>query len=148
MPPSKELSCSGINYSVILNADGMVIRNAGWSKSRSHELPLGRINSVIVERKSMVPFAALTVLTAIAAVVAKYNPLWFIISLSPDKSSVVSGVALFVTALGAIPTFSRALFVDVVISWDGRPKSFRVRLVPGGSGRRLARRFQRISAGS
>jgi hypothetical protein len=60
----------------------------------------------------------------------------------------VSSIALFAAGLCAIPTLSRALFVNVVISWEGRPKSFLVRFVLAGQGRRLARRFQRISAGS
>jgi len=146
--PAKEFSCSGINYSVTLHADGMTIEKTGLSKSKSYELPLGRINSVIVQRKSMVPFATLTILAAIAAVVSKYNPLWFVISFSPENSSTACSVALIATALCAIPTISRAFFVNVFVSWDGRPKSFLVRFVLGSRGRWLARRFQRISAGS
>jgi len=146
--PAKEFSCNGINYSVTLDADGMTIEKTGLTKSKSYELPLGRINSVIVQRKSMVPFATLTILAAIAAVVSKYNPLWFVISFSPENSSTACSAALIATALFAIPTLSRAMFVNVLISWDGRPKSFLVRLVLSGRGRRLARRFQRITAGS
>lgn len=148
MPPLKELTCNGINYAVSLHPEGIRIENTRSITPRKHELPLKRITSVIVERKRMLPFATLTAISAIVAVVAKYNPLWFIVSFPADRTTAVSTIALFASGIFAIPTMSRALFVNVVISWDGRPRSFVVRFVLAGHGRRLARRFHRLSAGS
>ncbi len=144
----KEFTCRGINRSVTLHENGMTITADNWRKSKSHELPLNRIESVIVQRKSVVPFASLTIFAAIAAVITRFNALWFIFPLDPPRNLIFSTPPLIAAIVFAIPTLSRAFFVEVVISWEGRPKSFLVRLVPAGRGSRLARHFQRISAGN
>ncbi|HXZ98166.1 MAG TPA: hypothetical protein VED24_02235 [Candidatus Acidoferrum sp.] len=103
---------------------------------------------MIVQRKSVVPFAAFTILSCIAAVLARYNGLWFLYNLTADEEVLLSDIALIATILLAISTISRALFVDVIISWAGRPKSFLVRFVPANQGRRLTRLFERLSIGT
>ena len=105
-----------------------------------------RVNAVIVQRKSVVPFAAFTILSGVAVVLARYNGLWFLYNLTADEEVLLSDIALIATILLAISTISRTLFVDVIISWGGRPKSFLLRFVPANQGRRLARLFQRLSA--
>jgi len=112
---------------------------------RSYELPIDRIRTVVVERKSVIPFATATVLAAVSAVVAKYNALWFIINLTPENMTRISTIAFGLMVLCAIPAMSRALFVSVAISWDGQPASFRARFVPARQGRGLAAKFQAIS---
>jgi len=138
----------GVDASITFHGDVMTVRTGGWVKTKAHELPVKRVESVLIQRKGVVPFAALTLMAAIAAVVAGFNALWFLIPLDPPRNLQVATVAMIAGVLFAIPTLSRVLFVNVVINWDGRPKSFLVHFVRAGSGRRLARRFHRISAGT
>ncbi len=147
MPSPKEFTCKGLNYTVSLDEDSMTLRSTGWVRSSSHELPVDRVKAVIILRKSIVPYAAFTVLSAIAAVLTRFNAFWFLINLSPDQEALLGNIAILATALLAIPSVSRALFVDIVISWSGRPASFLVRFVPADQGRRLTRRFNRLSSG-
>ena len=142
---SKEFNCAGVNCSVTLHDEGMTLATRRWGKSRSHELPLKRIESVIVQRKSVVPFAVLAVISGIVAFVAQFNLVWFLFPLDPPFNSVVSIPAFIAAVFSAISAVSRALFVNVRISWDGKPKSFLVRFVLARSGVRLARRFQRMT---
>jgi len=146
LPETKEFTCKGLNCSVTLNPDGLTVRSTAWGRSRSHEIPMQRVNAVIVQRKSVVPFAAFTILSGVAVVLARYNGLWFLYNLTADEEVLLSDIALIATILLAISTISRTLFVDVIISWGGRPKSFLLRFVPANQGRRLARLFQRLSA--
>ena len=126
----------------------MTLTPRTWGKSKSHELPLKRIESVIVQRKSVVPFAGLAALSITVAFVAQLNLLWFLFPLDPPFNSVASIPAFIAAVCLAIPAVARALFVDVQIAWDGRPKSFLVRLVLAHTGIRLARRFQRMTTRS
>jgi hypothetical protein len=144
----KEFTCKGLNCSVTLGSGGMTVKSRAWGKSRSHELSLQRVNAVIVQRKSVVPFAAFTILSCIAVALSKYNGLWFLYNLTADEEVLISDIALLATILLAIPTISRILFVDVVISWGGRPKSFLVRFVSANQGRRLTRLFEKLSTGT
>jgi len=148
LPESEEFTCKGLNCSVTLGPEEMIVKNTVWGKSRSHELPLERVNSVIVQRKSVVPFAAFTILSGIAVVLARYNGLWFLYNLTADEELLLGDIALLATILFAIPTISRTLFVDVVISWGGRSKSFLIRFVLANQGRRLTRLFERLSTGT
>ena len=100
-----------------------------------------RISAVIVRRKSVMPFAGFTVLAAIATVVIEFNALWFLVDLSTVQEATFGSVAFLATILFAIPTVAWALFVDIAISWGGRPKTFLVRFVPQQQGRNLARNF-------
>lgn len=133
---------------IILYADRMIIDESGWRTVKSHELPVKRIKSVIVERKSLIPFATITVLAAIATVVVKYNALWFLVNPESQTTAWMSMTALAISVVSAIPTLSRAIFVNVAVTWDGEPSSFRVRFIPTHMGRRLARRFREVSVGS
>jgi hypothetical protein len=141
-------NCSGLVGSIKLYNDRMVIVSKEWGISKSYQLPIERIKSVVVERKSIVPFATIALLSAIAAVIGRYNALWFLVNLSPENAQVVSSTALLVTALCTIPTFFRGLFVSVSITWDGDPTSFRVGFVPVRPGKRLAHKFQQLLAWS
>ena len=148
LPEVKEFTCKGINYSVTLRSDKMIIKKALWGKADFHELPVQSISAVIVRRRSIVPFAGFTTLAAIATVLVRYNALWFLVNLSTVAEVTSSTVALLATVLFAIPTIGYALFVDVAITWGSTPKSFLVRFVPAQQGRSLARRFHRISTGN
>ena len=148
MPKINEFTCKGLNCSVSLSPDGLRVKSTAWGRSRSHEIPMQRVNAVIVQRKTVVPFAAFTILSGVAVVLARYNGLWFLYNLTADEEVLLSDIALLVTVLLAISTISRALFVDVIISWGGKPKSFLVRFVPANQGRRLTRLFHRLSIGT
>lgn len=148
MPEIKEFTCKGLNCSVTMGPDRMTVKNTVLGRSRPHELPLRRVSAVIVQRKSVVPFAAFTILSGIAAVLARYNGLWFLYSLTADEEVLLSDIALIATVLLAIPTISRILFVDVIVSWGGSPKSFLIRFVLANQGRRLTRLFQKLSTGT
>lgn len=148
MPEAKELfTCRGGNYAISLYVDKMVIRS-GLTSAKVYELPLGQVRSVIVERKSIIPFATATLLAAIIAVLSKYNALWFVINLTPGEGGQVSTVALLVSILCAIPTIARALFVNMTVRWDGEPSCFHLRFVLSRRGRHLARRFHELSVTS
>jgi hypothetical protein len=122
-----------------------MILDVGWVSSNSYELPIRRIRSVIVERKSVMPFATMTTLAAIGAAVARYNSLWFLVNLSPDASGRLGAILVAASILLAVPALSRALFVNITISWDGQPSIFRIRFVSAHRGRGLARKFQELS---
>lgn len=149
MPDDMELfSCRGGNYSIVIFADRIVIRGAILSGSKTYELPLRRIRSLVVERKTVIPFAAAMLLAIIATLISKYNALWFLVNLSPENRWNLSTIALFAGVLFAVPTISRVFFVNVAVSWNGEPPSFRIRFVPAHLGRRLARTFQEATVAS
>ena len=56
-----------------VRSDKIIIKGAFGRKADLHELPIERIGAVIVRRKNVVPFAAFTVLAAIATVLLRYN---------------------------------------------------------------------------
>jgi hypothetical protein len=146
-PDTQSYRCRGTNYSVALNSDRMIL-DARWRSSNSYELPIKRIRTVIVERKSVMPFATLTILAAIGAVVAKYNALWFLVNLTPDTAGRISVILAAASVILALPTLSRALFVSIAVTWDGQPSTFRIRFVSAYRGRHLARLFEELSSGS
>ena len=131
--------------SVNLYNDRMVINSKEWGISKSYQLPLKRVRSVVVDRKSVIPFATLTLIAAATVLVARYNALWFLVNLTPQNAQTASSYALLVSVVSAIPTLVRILFVSVSITWDGNPTSFRVGFVPLRRGKRLAQRFQELS---
>ncbi len=146
MPAVEEaFNCSGVTGSVSLYRDRMVI-NSKWGVSKSYQLPLKRLHAVVIERKSVIPFATLTILAAAMTIVIRYNKLWFLVDLAPKNAGTVSAVALFATVVFVFPTFIRTLFVSVTITWDGDPTTFRVGFVPVRPGKRLAKKFQELSA--
>jgi hypothetical protein len=144
----ESFNCNGLVGSIKLYNDRIVIASKEWGISKSYLLPIERIKSIVVERKSVVPFATLTLLSAIAAIISRYNALWFLVNLSPDNARLVSSTAFVITVLFAIPTLFRVLFVRVSITWDGDPTSFHVGFVPVRPGKRLAQKFQQLAAWS
>lgn len=139
------MKCRGANCSIILYPDGMVI-NEGVLSGRSYKLPLERVTSVIVERKSVVPFATVAVIAAIFTLVTKYNAFWFLVNLTPDNAGKLSTLGILGGIFFAVPALTRALFVNVNVTWSGQPASFHLGFVSAKMGRRLARRFQELSA--
>jgi hypothetical protein len=141
----KYFNCGGLVGSINLYNDRMVINSKEWGVSKSYQLPIKRIRSVVVERKSVIPFATLTVIAAATILLARYNALWFLVNLTPQNAQTISSYALLVSVVSAIPTLIRIIFVSVSITWDGNPRSFRVGFVPIRSGKRLAQKFQELS---
>ncbi len=144
----ESFNCSGVNGSIKLYPSRLVIDSKEWGGSKSHEVPLKRITAVVVERKSVMPFATLTILAAAAAVLTRYNALWFLVNLTRDNMVMATSAALATTVICAIPLVLRTFFVSVSISWDGDPPSFRVSFVPLRPGKRLAKQFQDLTMGS
>ena len=142
------LSCRGANYSIALFSDKIIIKDTGLANSRSFELPVDRVRALIVERKSFIPFAALTIVAAIVTALAKYNALWFLGGSVVENAAKMSTVGLLASIILAIAVASRALFVTISITWDGQPTNFRVRFVPAHFARRLVKRFQELTARS
>lgn len=93
------------------------------------------------------PFATLTALGAIATVLIRFNLLWFLVELSQAEQAALSTIPFIMTVLCAISTVSRALFVEIAISWGGKPESFLVRFVPQQQGRTLAGKFHKAAGG-
>ncbi len=143
----KEFTCKGVNYTVTLRSDKMIIKKALSGKADFYELPIQKVAAVIVRRRSIVPFAGFTALAAIATILVRYNALWFLFNLSTWQRETFGTVALLATVLFAIPTVGYALFVDVAITWGDTPKSFLIHFVPAQQGRSLARRFHGASTG-
>lgn len=141
-------NCSGVDGSIRLYRDKLVVDSNVWGGSKSHELPLKQIKAVVVERKSVMPYATLTILAAAVAVLARYNALWFLVNLAQDNQVIASSAALAATAICAIPAVLRAIFVSVSITRNGDPAYFRINYVPLRPGKRLAKQFQDLTAGS
>ncbi len=137
--------CGGLNGSISLYRDRMVINSKAVGVSKTYQLPVNRIRTVVVQRKSIVPFVISMIFTAALAAVIKYNSLWFVIDFPPPVSEFLSSVALLTSIICAVPVLVRVLFVSVTITWDGDPTSFRVGFVPVRPGKRLAKRFQESS---
>ena len=134
--------CNGGNYSILLQSDWMILRSKAWPKGSLHKIPLRDIRSVIVERKSVMPFATLSVMSMIAAVAFRFNAFWFVVDLSPNsRIKVLANLAVLILAA---PTLSRVLFVNVVIS-SKTNESWRIRFVSTRSGKRLVTRFHELS---
>jgi hypothetical protein len=134
--------CNGGNYSILLQSDWMILRPKAWLKRSMHKIPLRDIRSVIVERKSVIPFATLTVISIIAAIVLRFNAFWFVVDLSPNsRIKVLANLAVLILVA---PTLLRLLFVNVVIS-SITNESWRIRLVSTRSGKRLVTKFHELS---
>jgi hypothetical protein len=142
VPTKESYICNGGNYSIILDSGHLILQQKGWRFGLSQKISLRDVRSVIVERKSVMPFATMTVLSMIGAVALQYNVFWFVINLSPEHRFTV--VAILAALLFAVPTVSRAFFVNVIIS-SARNGLWRVRFVPTRSGKRLAIRFRDLS---
>jgi hypothetical protein len=142
------MKCRGGFGTITLCPDRMIIDEASWRIAKSYELPIMRVQSVIVERRSVIPFVTIMILSAAVTVILKYNAFWFLVNLNPRIENSASIVGISVTVISAIPAILRSVFVNVQVTWDGDPSHFRLRLVPSRVGRRLANRFQELSEGS
>ena len=140
----EQVSCRGINGSIRLSKDKIQLIR-GFGSTQCHEVSYGDVSAVVVDRKSVVPFAALTILAFVLALVAKYNAVWFVMDLS-RTGIFITWIGLGIATLCAIPTILRLIFVNIIIRSNDGPLT--VRLVPIRPAKRLARRFSEMSAGS
>jgi hypothetical protein len=136
------VSCRGINGSIILSKNKMTIIGVGLGSTQPHDIKFSDVFSVVVERKSVVPFVTATILAIIVLLIANYNLLWFIINLYRTEWFVTT-TALAIAVLCGIPTVLRLMFVNITVRSRSGPLT--VRLVPTGPAKRLARRFSEIS---
>jgi hypothetical protein len=145
---SKDVSyvCDGGNYSVSMTAQTLMLRARGWRQGVRRTIPLNDVQSVVVERKSLVPVASSAILLGIIGVLVKYNALWFLFDLNQDFSWKLSLVAFLPAMLLAIPTFERALFVNVIIA-SLNMEPWRVNFVRSNAGRNFAAKFLEFSSG-
>jgi len=141
----EKVSCRGINGSINLSRDKVLVVGLASSPTQPHELAYSDVSAVFVQRKSVVPFATLTILIIVVVLVSKYNLIWFVVDLNP-VSVFIAWTGIGIAILCAVITLLRLLFVNVLIRSNQSP--FVVRLVPIRSAKRLARRFSDISAGS
>lgn len=138
------VSCRGINGSIKLSKDKIQL-TARFGSRQYHEISFRDVSAVVVDRKSVVPFATVTILALVMALVAKYNALWFVVDLS-RTGFFITWIGFGIAILCAIPTILRLMLVNVVVRSNHCPLT--VRLVPIRSAKRLARRFSEMSAGS
>ena len=147
---SEELvNCRGINGSIILSRDKLTVVGVALGSAQPRDIGLKDVSSVVVERKSMIPFLTLTILAAIVLLVARFNLLWFVINLYPLQMFIIPIaplIALAIAMLCGVPTLLRLVFVNLSVRSQGAPLT--LRLVPIRSAKRLARRFSEVSAGS
>jgi hypothetical protein len=134
--------CRGINGSVHLFKGKMLVGEGGLSGTR--EIPYHEVSAVVVQRKSVVPFAALTILATIVWLLTEYNALGFIVNLT-GIDVLVAPISLAVAILCLILTFLRIFFVNLLIRYAAG--SLSLRLVPFRAAKRLAQRFSEVSAG-
>ena len=143
--PDESVSCRGINGSINLSKDKLTIIGVGLGSAQPHDVTFNDVSSVIVERKSVVPFTTMMVLAIIVLVIAKYNLLWFIINLY-GAERFITPTALVIAILCGISSVLRLMFVNVTVR--SRHGPFTVRLVPSRPAKRLARRFSEATARS
>jgi len=139
------LSCRGINGSIRLSKDGLTIIGIGLGSVQPREIRFGDVSSIVVQRKSVVPFTSSMILAIIVFLIAKYNLLWFVVGLFRWEALITS-VALIMAIACAIPALLRFTFVNVIVR--SRREPIVLRLVPGRCAKRLVRRFREIYAGS
>jgi len=138
--------CAGLNYAITLDCflERVIIRQTLWRPGR-YEVSFDQIRALVIERRSIVPFAALTILSAITTMLIGYGPLPSLIHLTPENMSRSTMIGAAACILFALPSVSRLLFVNVAVSWERPPHSLLVRLVPSHSGKRLASMFMEMS---
>ena len=139
--------CSGINGSILLSRDKLAVVGVGLG-SAQRDIRFGDVSSIVVERKSMIPFLTLAVLAAIVLLVVRFNLLWFVLNLYTIQMLIIPiapWLALAIAILCGIPTILRLIFVNVFVR--SRVGVLTLRLVVPRSAKRLASRFSEISAG-
>jgi len=143
----ESVRCRGINGSILLSRDKLVAVGVGLG-SAQHDIRFGDVSSIVVERKSMIPFLTLTILAGIVLLVARFNLLWFILNLYTIQMFIIPiapWLALAIAILFGMPTILRLIFVNVSVR--SRAGLLTLRLVPLRSGKLLASRFSEISVG-
>jgi len=147
LPSAEEsIDCRGVNGSISLSKDKMVSRSEGFGSVQFRDMPLNKITAVVVERKSVIPFATLTILATAIAVSAWYNALWFLINLTQQDILTITSGGLIVAVVCVIPMMFRLLFVNVLVRSEGEPNALIVRLVPVRQAKRLAKRFRELAS--
>ncbi|HUO41825.1 MAG TPA: hypothetical protein VMU35_02535 [Methylomirabilota bacterium] len=147
MPNDDSYVCDGGNYSVSMTPQNLIIRARGWRQGLQRTMPIGNVQSVVVERKNLMPVATSATLLAIIGILVKYNALWFILDLNQNMSWKLSLFAFLPATLLAIPTVERILFVKVIIACFNK-ETWRVNLVRSSIGRDFAAKFQEFSGGA
>jgi len=142
----KTISCRGANGSIVLSNDKMLIQSSFLRSTPFHEMPLNSIRAVVVERKSVIPFATLTILGSVVTILAQYNALWFMINLEPSQVYLITRVGFSAVILCVILMTLRLVFVNVSVRSEGDSTVLTVRLVPLRPAKRLVRRFRELSA--
>ena len=138
--------CAGWNYTITLDSSSeSVIMRQTVGRTRRYDVPMDRIKSIVVERKSVVPFAALTILSALTTLLVGYGPLPYLINLGPENMGRSTMIGALACMIFALPSISRLLFVNVYVSWDTAPSSLLIRFVTSHSGKRLADTFLEMS---
>ena len=138
------VSCSGINGSISLFKDRIRIVGGGLTRAAAHEIAREDVSSVVVQRKSIVPFATATILAVIVTLVTEYNVIWFVEGVS-RMDRFIAPFSLGIALLSLTITMLRLLFVNVSIHFG--EGSAVLRLVTLRSAKRLAKRFSEISVG-
>ncbi len=146
MPDADEVDCRGVNGSISLSKDKMVVRSEGFGLVQFRELPLNKITAVVVERKGVIPFAILTLLAAAITAVAADNPFWFLFNLTQQQTLLVTTAGVFAAVVCAIPTLFRLLFVNVLVRSEGEANAMILRFVLVRRAKHLARRFRELSS--
>ena len=138
--------CDGGNYSVSMTAQSLIVRARGWRQGSQRTIPLNHVQSIVVERKSLMPVASSATLFGIIGVLVRYNALWFLFDLNQDISWKLSLIAFLPVMLLAIPTIERALFVNLIIA-SFKMETWRVSFVRSKAGRNFAAKFLEFSSG-
>ena len=139
--------CDGGNYSVSMNPQNLLVRVRGWRQGLQRTIPISNVQSVVVERKNLMPVATSAAILAIIGVLLRYNALWFILDLNQNISWKISLFAFLPATLLAIPTVERVLFVRVIIACFDR-ETWRVNFVRSSVGRDFAAKFLEFSGGA
>ena len=136
--------CDGGNYSVSMSPQTLMIRARGWRQGLLRTIPFGEVQSVVVERKNVMPVATSAMLLAIIGVLMKYNAFWFIFNLNQTECWKISLIAFLPATLLVIPTVERITFVNVIIACFNK-ETWRVNFVKPSAGRKLAAKFLEFS---
>jgi hypothetical protein len=139
--------CDGGNYTISMDSQNVVLRQKRRMNKLEDRIPLNSINSVMVQRKSLMPFVTMALLTAVVGTIVRYNSFWFLVDLTPDISTKGSVIAFIIALSFSVSALSRSLFVNVVIT-STDSETWIVRFVTAKSGRRLALKFHELTAES
>ena len=138
--------CNGGNYSISMTPQNLIVRAKGWRQGLQQTIPISNVQSVVVERKNLMPVAASAIILTIIGVVIKYNVLWFMLDLNQNMCWKISLFAFLPATFLAIPSVERILFVRVTIACFSR-ETWRVNFVRPSAGRDFAAKFLEFSGG-